>query len=144
MARFTRQYSHYLLGRPFMVRTDHSSLTWLMHFHEPQGQLARWLEELSQYNMVLRHREGRKHTNADALSRIMAEESHWSAFVRDVRPEDLPCGGWAVSKNLGAFTEAVDDAVPLVSQGVRNPVSGDGHITDATREWGKRGGVGKS
>ena len=77
VVRFTHQYRHYLLGHSFMVRTDHSSLTWLMHFHEPQGQLPR-----SQYYMVLRHREGRKHTNADALSRIMAEESHCSAFER--------------------------------------------------------------
>lgn len=93
MVRFTCQFRHYLLGRPFMVRTDHSSLTWLMHFHEPQGQLARWLEELSQYNMVLKHREGLKHLNADALSRITAGEGHCSAFERGVRPEDLPCGG---------------------------------------------------
>jgi hypothetical protein len=47
--RFSRQFRHYLLGRHFTVRTDHNSLTWLMNFKEPQGQLARWLEELSQF-----------------------------------------------------------------------------------------------
>jgi hypothetical protein len=41
-----------LLGRHFTVRTDHNSLTWLMNFKEPQGQLARWLEELSQFNYL--------------------------------------------------------------------------------------------
>lgn len=35
-----------------------------------EGQLARWLEELSQYNMVIQHIPGKKHTNADGLSRI--------------------------------------------------------------------------
>jgi hypothetical protein len=45
--RLSRQLSHYLLGRHFTVRTDHNSLTWLMNVKEPQGQLARWLEELS-------------------------------------------------------------------------------------------------
>ena len=30
--RFTRQFRHYLLGRNFIVRTDHNSLTWLMSF----------------------------------------------------------------------------------------------------------------
>ena len=44
--RFSRQFRHYLLGRHFTVRTYHNSLTWLMNFKEPQGQLARWLEEL--------------------------------------------------------------------------------------------------
>ena len=63
--RFTRQLKHYLLSRQFTVRTHHSSLTWLLGFTEPQGQLARWIEELSQYDMVIKHRPGRNHGNAD-------------------------------------------------------------------------------
>jgi len=47
---FLRQYRQYVLGRPITVRTDHHSLTWLMRFNQPIGQLARWLEELSQYD----------------------------------------------------------------------------------------------
>ena len=121
--RFTRQWRHYLLGRPFKVRTDHSSLTWLMHFHEPQGQLARWLEELSQYNMILKSREGRKHVNADSLSRMPAGERHCSAFKMDVHPEDLPCGGCKycvkADQNWRAFTETVDDTVTFVYHGVQ-------------------------
>ena len=70
VVRFTRQYRHYLLGKPFTVRTDHSSLLWLLNFKSPQGQIARWLEELSQYNMNVVHRPGKKHVNADALSRL--------------------------------------------------------------------------
>ena len=66
--RFSRQFRHYLLGRHF--RTDHNSLTSLMNCKEPQGQLPRWLEELSQFNMEIQHRPGKKHTNANALSRI--------------------------------------------------------------------------
>ena len=69
IVRFTRLYKYYLLGRPFTIRTDHSSLIWLMNFKEPQGQLARWMEELSQYHMIVKHRAGSKHLNADALSR---------------------------------------------------------------------------
>ncbi|VDI36546.1 Hypothetical predicted protein [Mytilus galloprovincialis] len=67
---FTRQYRHYLLGNQFVVRTDHNSLTWLLNFKNIEGQLARWIEELSQYNMLVQHRPGKKHVNADALSRI--------------------------------------------------------------------------
>ena len=44
------QYRHFLLGRNFLLRTDHGSLRWLFRFKDPQGQLARWLETLSQYN----------------------------------------------------------------------------------------------
>jgi hypothetical protein len=92
--RFTRQYRHYLLGRPFLLRTDHSSLTWLLRFKAPQGQLARWMEELSQYNMVVKHRAGRHHGNADPLSRMMCEETdECPTYKSGVRPSDLPCGG---------------------------------------------------
>ena len=45
VVRFTRQFRHYLLGNSFQVKTDHNSLTWLLNFKEPQGELARWLEE---------------------------------------------------------------------------------------------------
>jgi hypothetical protein len=58
--RFSRQFRHYLMGRHFTVRTDHNSLTWLMNFKEPQGQLDRWLEELSQFNMEIQHRPGKR------------------------------------------------------------------------------------
>ena len=115
VVRFTRQYRHYLLGQPFLVRTDHSSLTWLLRFKEPQGQLARWMEELSQYNMALKHRAGAKHGNADALSRRPAPGVKCRACER---VEDLPCGGCDYCKRVncqwGNFTREVDDVRPLV------------------------------
>ena len=70
---FTCHYKHYLIGREFTLRTDHGSLTWLFRFEHSVGQLGRWLEELSQYSMIIQHRPGVKHTNADALSRIPQE-----------------------------------------------------------------------
>lgn len=59
----------YLLGQEFTLRTDHGSLTRLSNFKEPEGQLARWLEKLQEYEFKILHRPGRKHQNADALSR---------------------------------------------------------------------------
>ncbi len=67
---FIQQFRPYLLGRRFTLRTDHGSLTWLKTFKEPEGQLARWLEQLQQYNFDIIHRRGRSHQNADALSRL--------------------------------------------------------------------------
>ncbi len=64
-----RYYFYYLLGRRFRVRTDHHSLTWLMSFKEPQGQVARWLERLQEYDYEVTHRPGKQYCNADALSR---------------------------------------------------------------------------
>ncbi|CAH8627089.1 unnamed protein product [Dicrocoelium dendriticum] len=67
---FIKQNRHYLLGRKFVVRTDHQSLRWLQNFKDPEGQIARWQEQLQEYDFECQHRPGAKHANADALSRI--------------------------------------------------------------------------
>lgn len=67
---FLRHFRPYLLGRRFKLRTDHSSLLWLRSFKEPEGQLARWLEQLEEYDFEIIHRQGKLHGNADALSRL--------------------------------------------------------------------------
>ena len=41
-----------------------------MQFKNPEGQIARWLEILSSYDMKIEHRDGKSHKNADGLSRI--------------------------------------------------------------------------
>ncbi|KAJ8349370.1 hypothetical protein SKAU_G00245000 [Synaphobranchus kaupii] len=48
---------------------DHASLTWLLNFKDPEGQVARWLEQLQGYDFEIRHRAGRLHGKADAFSR---------------------------------------------------------------------------
>ena len=35
-----------------------------------EGQLARWIEKLQEYNFYIVHRPGKKHSNADSLSRL--------------------------------------------------------------------------
>ena len=59
-----------VLGRRFLVRTEHSALQWLRNFKEPVGQMACWLERLAEYNFEIVHRAGKNHANADGLSRI--------------------------------------------------------------------------
>ena len=49
-----RHFRTYLYGKWFLLRTDHASLTWLLSFKEPEGQLARWMETL--YDFEIRHR----------------------------------------------------------------------------------------
>ncbi|KAL6469078.1 hypothetical protein MHYP_G00226020 [Metynnis hypsauchen] len=69
VVEFTRHFRQYLLGRPFIVRSDHSSLRWLVKMKEPEGQLARWLEKLAEYDFKVVHRPGHHHHNADVMSR---------------------------------------------------------------------------
>uniref|UniRef100_A0AAV2KVV7 Gypsy retrotransposon integrase-like protein 1 n=1 Tax=Knipowitschia caucasica TaxID=637954 RepID=A0AAV2KVV7_KNICA len=58
----------YLHGNKFLLRTDHASLTWLLCFKQPEGQVARWLEVLQTYDFDNQHCPGQQHNNADALS----------------------------------------------------------------------------
>ena len=67
---FTKYFKHYLSGKKFLVRTDHSSLQWLLSFKNRGGQMARWPEVLVSFDIVVEHRHGKKHANADALSRL--------------------------------------------------------------------------
>ena len=53
----------------FTLRTDHAALRWLLNFRCSEGQTARWLQELQQYDFKVEHRRGVRHNNADALSR---------------------------------------------------------------------------
>ncbi|XP_071580822.1 uncharacterized protein [Temnothorax nylanderi] len=48
-------------------------LWWLMSFKDLEGQLARWLERLQQYEFEIIHRKGLIHKNADGLSRRQCE-----------------------------------------------------------------------
>jgi len=68
MVKAIKHFHVYLYGRKFLLRTNHSALQWLVSFRHPEGQIARWLERLQQYDFVVKHRAGTKHGNADALS----------------------------------------------------------------------------
>ena len=71
---FLKKFRHYLLGRPVKVRTDHSSLKWLMRFKDADGQLARWREICAQYQLEIEYRPGKNHLNADCLSRLPCKQ----------------------------------------------------------------------
>lgn len=80
----------YMYGQKFLLRTDHSSLTWLLSFKEPEGPIARWLEQLQDYAFTVEHQAGRgaqQRLNGDsAVPRLtlkqlrMAQESDGVLF----------------------------------------------------------------
>ena len=83
---FVKHYRHYLLGRKFKIRTDHNSLRWLMKTKNPKGQVARWIDALSSYQFDVEHRPGKKHFNADAMSRIPCKQCGRAENKISVRP----------------------------------------------------------
>lgn len=70
VVHFTNMYRHFLLGRPFLVRTDNTAVRyWRSMTYQPAGQVARWVEKLQAFDFRAEHRPGKKHCNADGLSR---------------------------------------------------------------------------
>ena len=77
------KFKAYLDGQPVRVRTNQSSLQWLTNFKEPEGQVARGLEQLAPYDLHIKHRPGSKHGNADGLSRPPCKQ----CGIDDLEPE---------------------------------------------------------
>ena len=81
-----KHFRCYLIGKEFLVRTDRSSLQWLSTFKEPVGQVARWLEQIAEYDFEIVHRPGKQHANADALSRYPLQVDSITASEQWVHP----------------------------------------------------------
>jgi len=125
---YAKMFRQYLLGRQFLIRTDHSALQWLRTTPEPIGQQARWCEILEEFDFQIIHRPGRNHGNADALSRrpcrqcgldgveveeahvrvldfgVLGEGSRWSkeelAAATETDPEIAQFSAWLSARKL--------------------------------------------
>ena len=93
---FVTEWSHYLMGKKFRVRTDHSSLQWLLNFKNPSGMLARWLDTLGNFKFDVLYRAGSLNSAADGLSRRPLEtqdvacQTEAAAGCRQVTAQDWP------------------------------------------------------
>ena len=66
------------------IRTDHAALQWLMKTPEPIGQQSRWVEQLAAFDFEVIHRPGKRHQNADSISRIPCRQCGWEGEKVDV------------------------------------------------------------
>lgn len=64
-----KKFRPYHYGTKFTVVTDHCSLCWLMKVANPNGRLTRWALCLQDFEYDIIYKNGRKHLDADALSR---------------------------------------------------------------------------
>ena len=112
-----KHFRHYLLGRRFTIRTDHSSLIWILKSKTGQGQTARWLTTMSEYIYDMVHRPGVRHGNADGLSRQFCLEClqckrHFPSDL-DTHPPEKELENCRVVKTLARIAELQREDVDL-------------------------------
>ncbi|KAG5852333.1 hypothetical protein ANANG_G00061280 [Anguilla anguilla] len=63
---------YYLLGREFLLETDHKALQWMDRMRDSNARITRWYLSMQPYKFSIRHVPGRSNTTADFLSRLPA------------------------------------------------------------------------
>ncbi|AET39948.1 uncharacterized protein Ecym_5175 [Eremothecium cymbalariae DBVPG len=64
-----RHFKYLLHGRKFKIKTDHLGLLTTQNKGEPHRRVARWLDELEEYDFTLSYLKGPDNVVADVLSR---------------------------------------------------------------------------
>jgi hypothetical protein len=75
IVRPLEHFYKYLYRQELNLRPNHSALTCFMNFKNFEGQTAKWIQRLQEYNFTSTHNQGWKHNDADALSDSHAEKS---------------------------------------------------------------------
>ena len=119
-----KHFHVYLYGRHFKVRSDHSSLRWLMNFNILEGQTARFLEFLSSYDFHVEHRSGVTHRNADALSRRPCSDNNCEYCEKIERRNETNDSGLITRENQ----------ITVERSSVREPEMKDGMLRCTTIE----------
>lgn len=100
---------YYLLGREFILVTDHAPLKWMAVNKDKNARITRWFLHLQDFKFTVEHRAGRLHGNADALSR--RDDCLWTAAPHrgsELRggvcdgPADEQCPTWRETARRGA------------------------------------------
>ena len=150
----------YLYGQNFKIRTDHSALQWLLRFRHLEGQVARWMEVLREYDFKIEFRPGKGHQNADAMSRrpcvnhnckhcdrVETRENIFKENMKTFETDGDKVSGSTTATNIIArVVETENELIKIISkEELRNKQLQDPHIAPIMRwleqssqrpEWG--------
>jgi hypothetical protein len=70
-----KYFRPYIYLTEFTLVTDHSALQWMLNNPTPSKRMTRWILTITDYPFKVQFRKGKKHLNADALSRIPKQQT---------------------------------------------------------------------
>lgn len=101
--RAVEKLRYYLLGRKFILVTDHAPLKWMSQNKGKNARITRWFLHLQDFQFKVEHRAGNSRANADAMSR-RPDICGTYAPSRSLELERGLCGGqeevWSPTKQL--------------------------------------------
>ena len=110
----TKYFRCYTYGKQFLVRTDHSALTYLRKFADHNSRLLRWSLRLSELDFVVEHRAGSKIGHVDALSRHVGAITHPNSLSKEVVLREQKADTFCCKQNPGTIRSRseffIDDA----------------------------------
>ena len=97
-------FRSYLYGKRFVVRTDHSVLTYIRNFADNSSCLLRWSLKLSDLEFVFENRPGPKIGHADALSRHVGAFTLAKTLDKESIRRDQTKDDFCIESNPGTIS----------------------------------------
>ena len=116
-------FRSFLFGVQFILYTDHKPLVYLHNMSRENSRLMRTINELEEFDFIIKYRPGKENSAADAMSRLVREPNQEDS-VRIVDSIELPQGlkvlktveggGDSLFKSLLIGLEDVDEVLVKV------------------------------
>ena len=116
----------YLMGSKFFIHTDHSALVHMFSQPQPQGQFARWVAKLLEFDFDVDYVKGCKNP-VDYLSRYVAQLGHHEG-------DDLDAELLIVDTDVGMSKAKYDIILQFLSQAAY-PSGADTAFRKKIRRW---------
>ncbi|MBW0482032.1 hypothetical protein O181_021747 [Austropuccinia psidii MF-1] len=118
---------YYLEGAVFEVYTDCTALESLLNIKHTNRHMVRWQIAIHKYrgNMTIIYKEGKSHTNADALNRWPLDDVKSNAAYDPESSAEIPIHFMEIdSKKNFRFSECAPESGNTDSKGTETPILG--------------------
>lgn len=123
------QFRHFIWGKPFKIVTDHHALCWLHKNRDASGRLVRWAIKLQDYTYEIVHKSGKRHADADSLSRNPVDDP----TLEDQHVDEIPILMLQAEK-IAEF-QTRDPKLNKLIDAINNPENADAKIVKQSRSF---------